>query len=122
MPKVIHFELAADDPGRAAAFYREVFGWEIVNWGGPVDYWLATTGPDTERGINGAIQRRTPGGPATIVTIGVPSVDEALGRIRKAGGRVIREKLPIPGVGYHAYCQDTEGTLIGILEADEKAR
>jgi predicted enzyme related to lactoylglutathione lyase len=25
-----YFELQADDPARAAAFYRAIFGWEIV--------------------------------------------------------------------------------------------
>ena len=122
MPRVIHFELAEEDPEGAAAFYREVFGWEIVNFGGPVDYWLATTGPDAERGINGAIKQREPGGPATIVTIEVPSVDVAVGKVTKAGGKVVMGKTPIPGVGYLSYCEDPGGTLMGILEADEKAR
>ena len=40
MPRVIHFEFAADNPERAAKFYREVFGWESTQWGGPMDYWL----------------------------------------------------------------------------------
>ena len=47
MPRVIHFEIPADDPQRAVKFYREAFGWEISTWGGPGEYWLATTGPDT---------------------------------------------------------------------------
>ncbi len=33
MPKVIHFELPADDPERAVAFYEKVFGWTINKWG-----------------------------------------------------------------------------------------
>ena len=34
MPRVVHFEIAADDPDKAAAFYQEVFGWKIVKWEG----------------------------------------------------------------------------------------
>lgn len=48
------FEIPADDPGRAAKFYDDVFGWK-VKWDGPIDYWLVTTGEDEEPGINGAI-------------------------------------------------------------------
>ncbi len=25
-------------------------------------------------------------------------------------------KMKIPGVGFHAYCQDTEGNIFGIME------
>ena len=46
MSRVIHFEISADDPERAVKFYEKVFGWKIDRWG-PVEYWLATTGPMT---------------------------------------------------------------------------
>ncbi|MGI5916342.1 MAG: VOC family protein [Anaerolineae bacterium] len=38
MGRVIHFELNADDPERAARFYQDVFGWTIEKWDGPLDY------------------------------------------------------------------------------------
>jgi len=44
MPRVVHFEIHADDPQRAANFYQGVFGWDIKKWEGPEDYWLVTTG------------------------------------------------------------------------------
>src|SRR5436309_10564741 len=31
---VVHFEIPANEPERAAKFYRELFGWEISRWGG----------------------------------------------------------------------------------------
>ena len=74
MPRVIHFEITAKDTDRAVAFYRNVFGWTIDKWDGPVDYWLVNTGADDEPGINGAIM--TEGAGATVNTIDVPSVDE----------------------------------------------
>ena len=61
MSKVIHFEIPADDPERAVTFYKNVFDWEIQKWEGPMDYWLATAGPDDELGINGAIMPRGEG-------------------------------------------------------------
>ena len=29
MPRVAHFEFAAEDPQRAVKFYEQVFGWKI---------------------------------------------------------------------------------------------
>jgi catechol 2,3-dioxygenase-like lactoylglutathione lyase family enzyme len=49
MARVVHFELAADDPERAVKFYQQVFGWQIHKWDGPQDYWLATTGEQGEQ-------------------------------------------------------------------------
>ena len=121
MPRVIHFEIPADNPERAVTFYEKVFGWNINKWEGPADYWLAMTGPDDVPGINGAITRRADRGTVTYA-LDVPSVDEFTQRIVEAGGSVITPKMPIPGIGWHAYCKDTEGNTFGIMEADPSAR
>lgn len=55
MSRVIHFDLSADDPERAARFYKSVFGWKVEKWQGPSDYWLMTTGDETEPGITGGV-------------------------------------------------------------------
>lgn len=120
MSRVIHFEIPADDPKRAVKFYKEVFGWKLDKWG-EMDYWLATTGKEGEPGINGAITTREQLA-STTNTIGVPSVDDFLLKIMKAGGKVVQPKMPIPGVGYMAYCMDTEGNLFGIMQSDPTAK
>ena len=58
MSRVTHFEVMAEDPERATAFYSKVFDWEIYKWDGPEDYWLITTGAVDTPGINGAIVTR----------------------------------------------------------------
>lgn len=119
MGRVIHFEIPVDDPDRAQTFYRTVFGWEIAGWGGPIDYRLATTGPEDEPGINGALTRRSE--TSAWLHVGVDSVDEALARIEAAGGSAVTQKQPIPGVGFMAYCRDSEGNGIGVYEDDPTA-
>ena len=114
MPRVVHFEIPADNPTRAAGFYRTVFGWEIKKWEG-MDYWLAATGKKEEMGIDGAIMGRDTA--ATVVnTIGVSSIDEYREKVKRNGGTLVTEKSEIPGVGWFCYCKDTEGNLFGILE------
>jgi predicted enzyme related to lactoylglutathione lyase len=122
MPRVVHLEINADQPERAIKFYNEVFGWNITKWEGPFDYWLVTTGEDKEPGINGGLMKRVNPSSTTVNTINVPSIDSFLDKINKHGGKVIMPKTAIPGIGYHAYCQDTEGNTFGIMQEDTSAK
>ena len=126
MPRVVHFEIHADDPQRAVNFYQDIFGWQINKWEGPEDYWLVITGPDNEPGINGAILRRH--GPvngdaviAYICTIDVPSVDDVTAKITAHGGTIALPKMAVPQVGWLAYGKDTEGNIFGVMQSDPSA-
>ncbi len=135
MNRVIHFEIQAAEPERAADFYRHVFGWDIREWTIPgVEmpnenrYWLVNTGSEPDPGINGGILFRRGAAPsegqavnAYVCTIGVASVDESVARAVAAGGRVAVPKMPIKGVGWLAYCKDPEGNLFGLMHDDKSA-
>jgi predicted enzyme related to lactoylglutathione lyase len=121
MSRPIHFELPADDPERCARFYADAFGWNVEAWGGPTEYWLVTTGEPSEAGIDGGIGRRSDPDEGVVNTIGVDSVDEAVARILASGGSVTRPKASVRGVGWLAYCTDTEGNPFGIMQADPSA-
>lgn len=124
MPRVVHFEIAADDPQRAADFYAEVFNWHSQKWDGPVDYWLVATGEGA--GIDGGIMPRGSEDSSeldgVVNTVEVASVDEVVARVERAGGSVIRPKRALAGVGYIAYLRDTEGNPFGVMQSDEGAR
>ncbi len=122
MSRVVHFELPSDNPERAVRFYKEVFGWQFQKWDGPQEYWLISTGPDGQPGINGGMMRRQQPGASTVNTVDVASVDQSAAAIEKNGGKIVMPKMPIPGVGLLAYCQDTEGNVFGILQKDASAR
>jgi uncharacterized protein len=121
MPRVVHFEIPADNPERAAAFYKKAFGWKIEKWPGPMDYWMVNTGPDGAPGINGALMKKGDVSNTTN-TIGVESLDKAVAAVTGAGGKLITPKTPVPTVGYFAYCQDTEGNLFGVMQFDPNAK
>lgn len=121
MPRVIHFEINVDEPERAVKFYKDVFGWKVDKWEGPIEYWLITTGKSDQPGIHGALMRRMNPSATTINTIDVPSVDDFISKVANAGGKVISPKQAIPGIGYLAYCQDTEGNVFGIMQEDKTA-
>ncbi len=114
MSKVIHFEIPADDVNRAIKFYKDVFGWEIEKWE-QGDYWLVSTGPEDEPGINGAIMPKKSGDKVRD-TISVNSYEEFAKKIESQGGKMLTEKMTIPGMGFNGLFQDTEGNVFGIIE------
>ena len=127
MPRVIHFEIHADKPERAVKFYQELFGWEFTKWEGPMPYWLIKTGPDGQPGINGGLLPRRGAAPADelpviayVCTVDVPALDDYLKKAQARGGVVAVPKMPIPGIGWLAYCKDTEGNVFGMMQADPK--
>jgi uncharacterized protein len=122
MSRVIHFELPADNPECAAEFYQKVFGWQFRKWEGPQEYWLVTTGPTNQPGINGGLMQRQHPGAGTCNTIDVASVDQTVASITKHGGKNVVPKTAIPGIGHVAYCADTEGNVFGIMQADPTAK
>lgn len=121
MSKVIHFEIATDNPERAQAFYADVLGWTISKWDGPVDYWLATTGEQDQPGINGAIMHARPDWQRVINTVDVADLDATIAKVEANGGKLVQARMAVPGVGYMAYCQDPEGIVFGLMQTDEGA-
>src|SRR6266446_5949400 len=78
MNRVTHFEIYTDDPEAVQPFYQDVFGWKFQKFeGGPMEYWLVTTGDDKEPGINGGLTRPREGqSPGTLNTVAVASLDQ----------------------------------------------
>jgi hypothetical protein len=120
MSRVNHFHLPADDPQRAQDFYAAIFGWSFAQWG-EMPFWLATTGDPAEPGINGGIYQREREGQGPSFVITVADIDAATAQVRAAGGTVNMARRAIPGVGWYASCRDTEGNVIGLMQADETA-
>jgi len=130
MNRVIHFDIHADNPARAARFYTDVFGWEIKKWEGggmEMEYWMIMTGSEKEPGIDGGLSKRMEplsgtGVRAYICTIGVSSVDEYAKKIEKAGGTIVMPKMQLMGVGWFVQAKDTEGNLFSLIEEDKMAK
>ncbi|HUV16147.1 MAG TPA: VOC family protein [Pelolinea sp.] len=122
MSRVIHFEITAKDPEMSVVFYKKVFGWKFEKWDGPMEYWLISTGDNSEEGINGGLGRRGDEPPGTVNTIDVPDAKEYLKAIEKNGGKVISPVHAIPGVGWAAYFEDPDGNQWGIMQDDPGAK
>jgi len=122
MPRPVHFEIPAENPERAMKFYRDVFKWSFTKWAGPTDYWIISTGQPGEPGIDGGLMpRRDPAQPC-VNTIAVPNLDASLQAVDQGGGTCVVPKMAIPGVGWLAYCKDTEGHIFGVMQSDMSAK
>ncbi len=125
MGRVVHFEIHASDPEALVSFYSNLFGWTITKWEGPMDYWLISTGPPADRGIDGGLVKRHGGNAADgqpvnafVCTIGVDSVQESLDKALALGGLVAVPIMPVPGVGQLCYAKDPDGNIFGMLQPD----
>lgn len=127
MSRVVHFEIHAENPPRAIAFYQGLFNWQFHKWDGPVDYWVIVTGPDDKKGINGGmvLRRGIIDGTAVIAyvcTVDTENLDASVAKATQLGGTIALPKMPITGIGWLAYVKDTEGNIFGMMQADATAK
>lgn len=124
MDKVVHFEITADDLGRAKEFYGSIFGWDLRDVDmGPGTYTTVTTVAVDEKmmptepgAINGGMMKRSAEISSPVITISVDSIDDTLKRVESAGGSVVQPRQEIPGMGAFAYFKDSEGNTLGLWE------
>jgi uncharacterized protein len=123
MPKLVHFEISADQPDRAIKFYKKVFAWDIQkDENAADDYWVVMP-KDDEPYVTGGITKRVYATDSTVNVFEVTSVDGFGRRIIDAGGKVYEDSpISLPGLGYMHYCEDPDGNVFGIIQYDEKAR
>ena len=119
MPRISHFEFAAEKPERAQKFFEKAFGWKMEKWENPgMEYWMITTGPKGEVGINGGMMKRSDAMSPTPFTIAVKDLDAQVRNVVAAGGKITVQKSAIPGVGWFAKFADTEGNEFGLMQTD----
>jgi uncharacterized protein len=122
MRSVVHFEIPADDVARAKEFYRSVFDWQLQDMPEMNYTILRTTDvdenqmPTTAGAINGGLMQRSEETPTPVLTIDVESIDQALKQVEASGGRTVRARTEIPGMGAYAYFTDPEGNTLGLWE------
>ena len=120
--KVVHFEVPFDDGDRARSFYKEAFGWQVMEMP-EMGYTIVMTGPSTDSGptesgfINGGmLSREQAATSGPVVVIDVENIESALEKIGGLGGSTVVGKTPVGDMGFAAYFKDSEGNTIGLWE------
>jgi len=125
MDGVIHFEIPAENVKRAQGFYKKAFGWKM-NEMPEMDYTILMTTemnkktmrPKEPGVINGGMLKRGKLVKGPVITINVDSIEAALKKVVKQGGKVARGKQSVGGMGWTAYFTDTEGNVIGLWQSN----
>ncbi len=70
--------------------------------------------------INGGIMKRTEHAKTPIFAVNISSIDDYVKKIEAAGGKVVKPKEEIMGMGYYAYIADPDKNLLGLWEDGKK--
>jgi predicted enzyme related to lactoylglutathione lyase len=81
-----------------------------------------TTGESGKPGIDGGLMKSPDGAVRVTDSIEVTSIDVYLNKIVENGGKVVVPKTPVPGMGYFAYCTDSQGLIFGVFEVNPEAK
>src|SRR5215210_7328845 len=114
-------DTAQPDPQAAVAFYGDLFGWEfedVMPSDSPLRYFIARI----RGGDVAAVASPPPGAPpraAWNTYVWVTDVDATAGRVRAAGGRVLREPGDVGDHGRMAVFADPAGAAFSVWQARE---
>jgi predicted enzyme related to lactoylglutathione lyase len=107
-------QLDTSDPEGAAAFYRELLGWDVAlqDTGGAPEYWGIFNGG----ALNGGMMRLPPGvdTPHWLVYFGAGDADATVARVEALGGGVMAGPMDVPS-GRIAAVHDPQGAAFALL-------
>ncbi len=110
---VVHWEFWSQDPEKVSEFYSNVFDWNIQHI---PDLNYRMVDPGGEGGIKGGIMKPQQGpwpGKLTFY-IHVEDLASYCEKIKKAGGKILVERMDIPGVGALSLFEDPDGRVLGM--------
>lgn len=113
--QLTHVEIPADDLPRARRFYSELLGWEIGDMPEFKDYPLFSFGEIKRAGGALGVRGKTVGNQLRVY-FDVDSIDAVLPNVTKLGGKVVEPKTEIPGQGWYAVIDDTEGNQVALYQ------
>ena len=108
----VHIELSAKDPKTAADFYAKVFDWSIQPMP-EMNYIMFDEGGGIGGGFPAVdVDGIEPGD--VILYINTEDIEASLAQIEAAGGKKLRGKTEIPGMGWYAFFEDPGGNKLGL--------
>lgn len=110
---VVHWQMLTAEPDRAAAFYGQLFGWQVSDANG-MGY--RSVGSRGGKGIDGGIWPAPPGAPESVqLYVEVPDIDEALARVASLGGSTLLPRQVLPDGDAMALAMDPMGRPFGLM-------
>ena len=116
--EIVHIEFPAEDADRARRFWDGMFGWSFQDSGMPgMDYRMAQTSEQSGAAVFPSDDRS--GYPNYYFA--TDDIDASSGQVARARRRHARAKSPVPGHGWFAACNDSEGNAFHLWQSDSAA-
>jgi predicted enzyme related to lactoylglutathione lyase len=112
---IVHIELAAKDPKAAGDFYGQLFGWKISTIP-EMDYVTFEITPELGGGFLDVDDQDFKVGDI-IPYITTKDIESTLGQIESFGGKILKPKTEIPGIGWYAFFADPTGNRMGLFSS-----
>ena len=127
---VVHFEMPYKDAARVSAFYKEAFGWNMMDGGEQMGHYVMAQTAETDENrmvktpgtINGGFYAldMSPESTQPSVVIAVDDIRKAVEDIKAAGGELLGEQQEIPGIGLWVSFKDSEGNRVSVLQPNPR--
>jgi uncharacterized protein len=114
---IVHVEVVGKDAEALQGFYRDTFDWQMQP-SGP-DYAMAH--PGAEGGIDGGVGASPEGGQGHVTFyVEVGDLDATLGKIEALGRSRVAGPMDVPDGPRIAMFADSEGHVVGLIEAGSR--
>lgn len=115
--RIVWYELLTSDMAAAEAFYTAVVGWTVTSFDQSPHPYHVWNRPGA---AIGGVMSIPPGmhfPPHWEMYVAVPSLDDAVAKVERLGGRALGPPIEIPTVGRLRTMQDPQGAVFAIHEA-----
>ena len=108
---IVHVEIPSANVEAAGKFYQDLFGWKLQHMP-EMNYTMW----EDSSGSGGGFPQVSEENPAgqVLVYIASDDIDVDLQNVKKLGGKVMREKTEIPGMGWFGVFQDPTGNVLAL--------
>jgi predicted enzyme related to lactoylglutathione lyase len=107
---VVHFEVRAEDPDGARAFFGKLFDWSFPDGAFPGYTYVDV---NAEGAIPGGIGPTQGGSELVTFFVGVGDVAETLAEAERLGGKVVQPATSVPGVTFGLFASP-QGHVVGV--------
>ena len=116
--KFVWHEQVSADPGKAQAFYTELFGWTTeVFKAGETDYTMISSNGQSHGGFGKAMDGAPP--PHWLSHVRVNGLEETIEKAKRAGGKLAAGPFEMSEVGRVAIITDQQGAYISAYEPEQ---
>jgi uncharacterized protein len=114
-------ELLTADPGKAAPFYTQLFGWKDEAWPGPKPYTVFKNGDKMTAGMMRKPPEMGEAPSRWMPYMQVEACDRSAARAQQLGAAIVMPPTDIPEVGRFAIVSDPQGAVISMLQMPESS-